>query len=64
VPTLLWWIDEPMVMGRSDPGDEDLGRIRSQGAVDESLKSPDSVSQQITGDREPPRIGLPLSNLL
>jgi hypothetical protein len=53
-----------MVMGRSDPGDEDLGRIRSQGAVDESLKSPDSVSQQITGDREPPRIGLPLSNLL
>jgi hypothetical protein len=26
-----WWIDEPLVMGSSNPGDVDLGRLRTQG---------------------------------
>jgi protein-tyrosine phosphatase len=28
---IAWWIDEPMVTGRGDPWDEDLGLLRAKG---------------------------------
>jgi protein-tyrosine phosphatase len=31
MPTFTWWIDEPMMMGSSNPGDEDLRRLCAQG---------------------------------
>jgi protein-tyrosine phosphatase len=31
MPTFNWWIDEPLVIGSSNPSDEDLGRFRAQG---------------------------------
>jgi protein-tyrosine phosphatase len=29
--TFRWWIDEPIVRGSGNPGDEDLERLRAQG---------------------------------
>lgn len=31
IPTCTWWIDEPLVLASSNPGDEDLARLRAQG---------------------------------
>ena len=31
MPAFTWWIDEPLVIGRSNPSDEDLAQLRGQG---------------------------------
>ena len=31
MPTFMWWIDEPLMMGSSNPADEDLRHFRAQG---------------------------------
>jgi hypothetical protein len=36
--TFRWWIDEPIVRGSGNPGDEDLERLRAQGFLTEFEK--------------------------
>ncbi len=31
MPTFTWWIDEPLMVGSSNPGDQELRRLRAQG---------------------------------
>lgn len=31
MPTCTWWIDEPLVLASSNPGDEELERLRARG---------------------------------
>src|SRR5205809_5556852 len=31
MPAFKWWVDEPLVIGSSNPSDEELGRLRAQG---------------------------------
>ena len=55
--TLTWWINEPVVMGFSNPTDEDLVRLRADGTsvavslLEESKQPPryDKESAQFAG---------------
>ena len=55
MPTFRWWIDEPLVMGRSNPRDEELAELRAQGfSVAVSL---------LDENKEPPRYDTKLAEL-